>query len=301
MRATEDRSLVPPSSSFQLSLCFRGFWNNNGDLIEPALFLANVDQEIARLKRLGAVLIEFATEVCSRDLRYASVGLWREVATLLRSHGLGATVHLPSTWVDLSSLDPYVWEGSLRSVETAMKSIIPLDPVLAVVHPANYASGALLRNLPQARRERTMATMAARVTEALQRLCHTPLGSMLAVENLEGTPMDLIVRVARDADVGICVDAGHAVSDGEDPTSFVRMAGDRLRGVHLHDAVPSAAARTSGRAHLPLGEGALNLAGFVSTLVEQGFRGPVVLEDSGDSEASAARFLASTTRPGALG
>lgn len=283
-------------TAFQLSLRCPSFWADDGALRDPTSLLAQLGEEVARLKRHGAALVEFPAEVCSQNPDYASPEVWQDVARLLRAHGLGATVHLPSTWVDLSSLDRHVWEGSVRSVEVALAAVLPLDPIIAVVHPANHSSAALLKALSETSRETTIGQMVSRFTTALRRLREARGGRVLAVENLEGTPMDLIIRIAQDTDLGVCLDVGHAISDGGDPVHYISAAPELLCGVHLHDALPPVAPGPSGKAHLPLGTGSLDLERLVETLAQHGFSGPVVLEDRGDPESSAARFLAAAAR-----
>ncbi len=55
----------------------------------------------------------------------------------------------------------------------------------------------------------------------------------------------------------ICLDVGHLAWQGGGELDFLTRHGDRIREVHLHDAVSvSTSGRTQTRDHLPLGRGA---------------------------------------------
>jgi len=274
-----------------VSLPCRSLWAAPHRPAEPREFLARLSGEVRRLGDLGARLVEFHAEACVLDDRYARPDLWRQVAEILDREGLGATVHLPYAWTDLAALDRQVWEGSVRSVETALAATAPLAPRVAAVHPANHATQAVVQFAPPPARAALLEALAGRLVAALRRLAGGPGGGALALENLEGVPLAVFVRVLEEADVGACVDVGHAISNGDDPLQVLASVGRRLAGLHLHDAVPpdGAAGAGVGRAHLPLGRGRLDLEALVEALAERGFAGPVVLEVEEDEDGSAER------------
>lgn len=287
---------MPTSPVPALALPARSVWEDYGGRrpAEPRAFLARLPDEAARLKGLGADLVEFLGELCVLHEGYASPDVWEQAARILDVQGLGATVHLPFHWVDLAALDREVWEGSVRSAEGALRAMAPLEPRMAAVHPANYATQAVLRWTPEDGQAGVMAAMGARLVAALRRLRAAPGGDAVALENLEGMPFPLIPQIAEAGGVGICLDVGHAVSNGDDPVPVLAMASQRLIGLHLHDAVPPAGAGGAGSAHLALGRGRLDLDWLVRALADLEFTGPVVLEvEVGGPEAmaeSARRF-----------
>lgn len=284
--------------------------------------------EARRLKALGARYLEFYAEICSIDEDYRSPALWAEVARVLGGEGLGATVHLPLAWVDLTSLDRHVWEGSVGSLEAALAALEPLGPAMAAVHPANYGTQAVVNAAPPQARPDLAAALGERLVSALVRLRRAPCGSVAAVENLEGMPLDLFRLVTKAAGVGVCLDAGHAVAEGYDPVELLGEMADRLVGLHLHDAVRAGAGGPAGlealtiskaglpatppppaltaidspeRAHRPLGTGELDLDRLVRALLDVRFGGPVVLEIIGDAASSAKTFLEAVGRSGEAG
>lgn len=277
--------------------------------------LAALPGEARRLKGLGAGAVEFWAEVVPLDERYASAAVWGEAAVILRDEGLEATVHLPLHWVDLTSLDREVWEGGLRSVEQALRVTQPLAPAMAAVHPSNYATQAALAQAPASARPAMLGALGSRLVAALARLRGGAGGEVVALENLEGMPVDLFVLVARTAGVGVCLDVGHALAEGHDPVGLLERVRDRLLGLHLHDAMPRQARPTGSAgqpqppngpppeaaelAHKALGTGCLDLPALVAALGEAHFAGPVVLEvvgGPGDEERSARCFAEALNR-----
>jgi sugar phosphate isomerase/epimerase len=149
-----------------------------------------------------------------------------EMNRLAREYGLTYTVHLP---LDLRLAD----DGSLRhvSLEKARRVIEcarSLDPQAYVLHldgktvchnpsPADYA-----RWLEQ------VETSLRQVGEWAGGL------ENLAVENLEGYPLDFYEPVFERVPVSRCVDVGHLWLDGHDPLPYLRRALPRTRVIHIH-------------------------------------------------------------------
>ncbi len=264
-----------------LSLPARSVWAGPLRPAAPREMLAALPAEAGRLRGLGAGALEFLAEVTALDERYTSRAVWREAAAVLAGEGLAATLHLPFGWVDLAALDREIWEGGLRSVAGALAAMEPLGPRLAALHPGNYATQMILRGAAEADRPELFAACGRRLTAALARLRGGPLGEVVALENLEGVPFDLIAAAAGAAGVGVCLDVGHALAGRQDPAALVGLVADRLTGLHLHDAVPG---EEPEPAHKPLGDGCLDLARLVAALAGVGFTGPLVLEIAGGPE-----------------
>lgn len=149
-----------------------------------------------------------------------------EMKALAREHGLTCTVHLP---LDLRLAD----DGSLRhiSLQKARRVIEctrPLDPWAYVLHldgkavRENPAPQAYSRWLEQAE------TSLRQVSEWAGGL------EKLAVENLEGYPLDFYETVFERVPVSRCVDLGHLWLDGHDPLPYLRRALPRTRVIHIH-------------------------------------------------------------------
>jgi inosose dehydratase len=89
--------------------------------------------------------------------------------------------------------------------------------------------------------------------------------------------------------VGLCLDTGHVYLAGTDPVEVARAARGRVLHVHLKDVDPAGAARVrSGEIpfrqavidglFVPLGQGAVDIAGVIAALESDGYRGWYVLE-----------------------
>ncbi len=98
-----------------------------------------------------------------------------------------------------------------------------------------------------------------------------------------------IERLLDASDVGLCVDTGHIYLAGTDPVDIVKAARGRVLHVHLKDVDPAGAERVrSGAApfrqsvidglFVPLGKGAVDIAGVIKVLEDDGYRGWYVLE-----------------------
>lgn len=83
--------------------------------------------------------------------------------------------------------------------------------------------------------------------------------------------------------LGVTLDVGHCVQNGEDPTGVIENLGSAVRHVHIHDGF------VGGRAHLPIGTGELPLDAVLDALAD--FPGLLSVETIGE-EATRQSFLA---------
>lgn len=74
-----------------------------------------------------------------------------------------------------------------------------------------------------------------------------------------------------DGTVGVVMDFSHLVASGTDPVHFVQRFGDRIRHVHLRDAVP-------GDINLSIGNGDVDFAAGIRALQKIGYAGHYALE-----------------------
>jgi len=98
-----------------------------------------------------------------------------------------------------------------------------------------------------------------------------------------------ITRLLETVDIGLAIDTGHIFLAGASPTELLRTWGDRVNHVHLKDvrAAVMHRAKADGRRDLetwwadvscPLGEGDVDLDGFVQGLRDADYRGWLVVE-----------------------
>ncbi len=103
-------------------------------------------------------------------------------------------------------------------------------------------------------------------------------------------------RLMDSAAIGLCLDTGHLFLGGADPAEIARRAPGRVLHVHLKDVdAPIAQQLRSGTLtfdqavrrglFLPLGQGAVDIAGVIEVLERNGFEGWYVLEQDAAFDA----------------
>jgi len=101
-------------------------------------------------------------------------------------------------------------------------------------------------------------------------------------DNVYPTPTSIIEKIKNlDRRIGLCMDIGHTVRIGEDPSKDAIQYASRLLDVHMKD-VTSASAKGHG---VEVGRGVIDIPGFIRTLIRTGYKGYVSFEyekDSGD-------------------
>jgi len=101
-------------------------------------------------------------------------------------------------------------------------------------------------------------------------------GVEIVVENVghqkQGVQLSVLADLAREADVPVCFDVGHAyMEDGDDGIErFLKRNGELVSHLHVHDA------RTRGDTHLPVGAGEIDY-GIVAEHLSD-FEGTVAVE-----------------------
>jgi sugar phosphate isomerase/epimerase len=187
--------------------------------IIPADILPNVRYLAGKVQDVELVLFE--VEDASNLPDPAQIAELRALA-----HELTYTVHLP---LDLRLAD----DGSARhvSLEKARKVIEctrALDPWAYVLH----LDGRVLLGGATAQETRRWQDQAVQALE----LAAEWTGDVrkLAIENLEGYPLDFHQAVLERIEVSRTVDVGHLWLDGHDPLDFLRQALPRTRVIHIH-------------------------------------------------------------------
>jgi len=190
--------------------------------IIPADILPNVRYLAGKVQDIELVLFE--VEDGSGNL--PNCGQIAELRKIAADHDMTYTVHLP---LDLRLAD----DGSPRhiSIEKARRVIDctrELDPWAYVLHldgksVCNGAEpGAMQRWQEQA-------------VQSLEIVGEWAGGvQKLAVENLEGYPLDFYQPVLERIAVSRTVDIGHLWLDGHDPVAYLRTALPRTRVIHIH-------------------------------------------------------------------
>lgn len=194
--------------------------------------------------------------------------LIEELNRLAGEHDLTYTVHLP--------LDLRLGAGgeeqhvSLVKARRVIEATRALDPWAYVLHLDG-------REVRQGAGAQALAQWQGQSVRALE-LAASWAGDprLLAVENLEGYPLDFWEPVLERFPAGRCVDIGHLWRDGHDPLPSLGAWLDRARVIHLHGI---AARDHQSLAHMPR-----ELRDPVLRFLNEKYQGVLTLEIFGEED-----------------
>lgn len=237
--------------------------------ILPADILTNVRYLAGKVRDVELVLFE----VDDGSGNLPTKAEIAELAKIAREYDLTYTVHLP---LDLRLAD----DGSRRHVSLDKASRVidctrTLDPWAYVLH----LDGKSVFNCPDPESLLRWRDQAVRSLELVGQWAGGP--QRLAVENLEGYPLDFYEPVLTRIAVSRAVDVGHLWLEGRDPVVDLQKALPRTRVVHLHGIDTR---DHQSLAHVPPEK----LRTVLDLLVRSGYRGVLTVEVFGEDD-----FLAS--------
>jgi sugar phosphate isomerase/epimerase len=244
--------------------------------IIPDDILPNVRYLAGWLRDVELVLFE----VDDGPSNLPSAEVVAELAHLAAEHDLSYTVHLP---LDLRlGEDGDAQHVSLRKAQRVIEATRALNPWAYVVH----LDGRAVRESGPGPARARWQDQSLRALEMAAGWAGDP--ALLAVENLEGYPLDFLDPIFARAAVSRCVDVGHLWRDGYDALSYLDERLDRARVVHLHGV--------AGRDHQSLHHTPLAQRDAVLRRLQASFRGVATLEifnqpDLLDSLAAVAETL----------
>ncbi len=214
------------------------------------------------------------------------------VGSLLDAHGL----ELAGAFVELRLAEAEGFESDLRVLERTLGILARLGGPLVLADAGSPERRAASGRPQELRRS---ALEGARFAAAVERLELAVARSRDAGVAVTFHPHAATyfetraeVEVLLDAtgpELGLCLDTGHALIGGIDPAELARAADGRLTHLHLKDVDPAVLARLRrGEVDVdaaweqglfcPLGQGEVDLAGFLSLPQVRAFGGWVVLE-----------------------
>jgi sugar phosphate isomerase/epimerase len=210
-----------------------------------------------------------------------------ELNAITAEHGMSYTVHLP---LDLRlGADGEAQHISLVKARRVIEATRAVDPWAYVLH----LDGKEVRGSADPQALSRWQDQAVRALEIVAGWAGEP--ERLAVENLEGYPLDFWEPVFARIPVSRCVDIGHLWLDGHDPLPYLAHALPTTRVIHLHGI--------GTRDHQSLAHTAPDLlAAALRPLMEAPYRGVLTLEifNEDDLHTSLAAF-AGAIQPGAAG
>lgn len=225
----------------------------------PDDILANVRHLAGKVQDVELVLFE----VDDGPNNLPSNNQIAELRSIAADNDLTYTVHLP---LDLRLAD----DGSPRHVSLdkarrVIDSTRDLDPWAYVLHldghlVQNGAAPAVLSRW----REQAVSSL-----EIVGRWAGDV--KKLAVENLEGYPVDFYEPVLERIAVSRTVDIGHLWLDGHDPVAYLHNALPRTRVIHIHGI--------DGRDHKSLAQVPTEkLSGVFNEIIRANYRGVLTIE-----------------------
>ncbi len=210
--------------------------------IIPADILTNVHYLADKVRDVELVLFD----IDAGPSNLPTTAEIAELCSIAAAHDLTFTVHLP---LDLRmSDDGSPGHISLDKARRVIEITRALNPWAYIAH---LDGRAVLAGMPDAINSDAILRWQDQAVRALE-LVGEWVGDLqkVAVENLEGYPLDFHSALLERIAVSRTVDVGHLWLDGHDPLGYLRAALPRTRVIHIHgiaerdhsslDNVPSA-------------------------------------------------------------
>jgi inosose dehydratase len=223
------------------------------------------------------------------------LGRGAELRGRLARHGLA----LAGGWVDLPFSDDEAFPAALDTLDETLEvflEAVAVDPARPPLPTLACSGSAQRRANPGGAAPgidldaHGWETFLANIDTAVTRVRDAGLEPTFhhhACTYVE-TPEE-IDTLLQGSDVGLTLDTGHLLIGGGDPVAAVRRWGGRINHVHVKDVrtavLQEVVAERAGmravwerRAFVPLGEGDLDVPGFLDALMAGGFEGWLVVE-----------------------
>ena len=176
-----------------------------------------------KVQDMQLVLFDVAGGPCN----FPSPQMVAKLQDVAANHDFSYTVHLP---LDIRLTDNGTTDHvSMQQAKRVIEMTRDLRPFSYVLHldgrsilPPDTTKSAF----------RQWQDNTVRALELLAEWVGDP--ALLAVENLEGYPRDLLLPIVERVPVSRCVDIGHLWLDGHDPLPYLQEALPRTRVIHLH-------------------------------------------------------------------
>jgi sugar phosphate isomerase/epimerase len=232
------------------------------------------------VQQYGLPAVELTLDLCAIYPHIFNADFYCSVAALQQQLGFLCTVHLPFLWVDPTSLNEPVRLASLASLRGTIERTRAIEIGAYVLHLWGFTTMQIAAQLQEVtQREAILEVLMAQADRSLNELCEIVDPRLLCIENLEDPLFEMAVPLIEKHNTSICLDVGHLALQGNDELGFLARYGQRIREVHLHDAIRWSPARPEPvRDHLALGQGELDFASLLCQLEQIGFDGPVILE-----------------------
>jgi sugar phosphate isomerase/epimerase len=223
-------------------------------------------------KEPGGKAIRFSLGLASYTFRQFSL---ERTIDMTKRLGLGRIV-LKSMHLPLESPEPDI-AASAQEVRAAGLDlygcgVVYMTNQAEVEQGFRYAKAAGMRMIIGVPSPELLGLVEKRVREFDIRLAihnHGP------EDKLYPTPASAYERIVNlDPRIGLCLDIGHTVRAGVDPSVAAQKCADRLLDFHIKDVTSA----TKEGDTIEMGRGVIDIPGFVRTIVKIGFAGTLAFE-----------------------
>ena len=232
--------------------------------VMPCSLLENVQNLAGRVDDIELILFDLAGG-------WSNLPSERDVAELKRlalAHGHTYTVHLP---MDIHFVGSVAENCSLAKAKLVIGCTLALKPWAYVTHLE--AKG--IRSTRDSAKLRKWEKQARRALDFVSALAGD--SRLIAVENLDGHPPELVENISSQTGCSRCVDIGHLWHDKHDPLPFLERAAKQLRVIHCHGV--------AGRDHASLArQDRRQLEQVIGWCERQRFGGVFTIEVFSDAE-----------------
>ena len=238
------------------------------------------------VEELDLQVVELSMDFGLLHPQVMDAAFYRRVAALQEELGFACTIHLPFLWLDLTSLNELVRQASVESVRRAAELARLFQVETYVLHLWGPTTAQITHVITDEVLQRNLLTAVLQQADrSLAEICAFIEPRALCIENLEALSFDLVVPLLERHGTGICLDVGHLAWQGGGELAFLERHGERVREIHLHDALlPSSAQGKRAHDHLPLGQGELDHEALLRKLVEIGFDGCIIVENNNEAD-----------------
>ena len=211
---------------------------------------------VREAKELGFDFIELLSEWPHYLTRY-NLLLFREV---LDSYGMKVTVHAPFSDINIASFNERIRKASLEIIRGTLELSAELEALAVTIHPGHCSPVSIKNRREYLEIHRESLRKIARWSEEY--------GVKIGVENMPRFPIldaqncERLAEIIEGVEIGVTFDVGHLNTTTKNFDRFLKLFGNRIIHLHLHD--------NSGKAdeHLPVGDGTVPWEKLIPKLPE---------------------------------
>lgn len=198
---------------------------------------------VSKVEALGFQFVEILSE-WPHYLTKETLPLFRDV---LYSYRLKVSVHAPFSDLNIGSFNERIREASLEIIRETLSLASELGAISVTIHPGHCSPISVKNREKYLRIHRNSLRMIAEWSEEY--------GIRVGVENmprfviLDAQTCERLEEIVGGINIGVTFDVGHLNTTTGNFSRFLRIFGDRIIHLHLHDN------RGERDEHLPLGEG----------------------------------------------